>query len=508
MQHKTSHFIKIIINITFLTSYPFLYFFNYNIDQVSLLEIIYPFLTILVITLIIFSIFSKKGIFKSHVLTSLFLIFILVYGHIRYFIPFFPEKLFFILYLISFSWLIRYIYLSKNDFKIMSNFLMSFISILFLMNVSILLYNYEPNDYFERDISYDYPLQKQDKYYDIYYIMLDSYPSQDVLLRDYNFDNSDFYLKLEKLGFKINHNSLSNYGITFLSLLSLFNFDYIEKLLPIEKIKGSSSRILANELIKNNSLINLLKLHQYDYMHISSGWGPTNKNRYATQVIDNNGFGNEIVIKILENTFFYPIMHRLGYTLDLVRNKVMKNYDDLSGFLSTENNKFIFLHSYPPHPPYIFNEEGEKFDDIKTLEWGNNNWKKKDHYVRQLQYVNKMLLKSLEKVINNSDNPAIIVIQGDHGPRSAIALKSLNILQLDDEENKKGLQENFRVLNAIYTPKDISSFNKKNFSIVNTFRILLNEYFGLKLNILEDKSFISTHEDPYNLKEITELVKY
>ena len=52
---------------------------------------------------------------------------------------------------------------------------------------------------------------KSDQFPDIYYIILDGYAHFDTLRNIYGYDNSLFYDFLEKNGFYIPDNSLSNY---------------------------------------------------------------------------------------------------------------------------------------------------------------------------------------------------------------------------------------------------------------------------------------------------------
>ena len=65
---------------------------------------------------------------------------------------------------------------------------------------------------------------------DIYYIILDAYGREDVLMEMFNYDNTSFLRFLESKGFYVAECSQSNYAQTMLSLTSSLNFDYLDSL--------------------------------------------------------------------------------------------------------------------------------------------------------------------------------------------------------------------------------------------------------------------------------------
>ena len=65
---------------------------------------------------------------------------------------------------------------------------------------------------------------------DVYYIVLDTYMREDALLRDMNFDNSEFISQLETMGFYVADCSRSNYSYTLASMTSALNMAYMSDL--------------------------------------------------------------------------------------------------------------------------------------------------------------------------------------------------------------------------------------------------------------------------------------
>jgi hypothetical protein len=94
-------------------------------------------------------------------------------------------------------------------------------------------------------------------------------------------------------------------------------------------------------------------------------------------------------------------------------------------------------------------------------------------------FINKRIEDIIETIIAESDNPPIIVIQADHGPAT-----------FDVIENR------MRILNAYYLPGQSQGLYKT-ISPVNTFRLILNNYFDQKYEMLEDVSYFSEYDGPY-----------
>ena len=65
---------------------------------------------------------------------------------------------------------------------------------------------------------------------DIYYIILDEYPNNESLKKNYGFDNTEFLTFLENSGFYVVNNSFSNYPTTIQSLSSSLNMEYLDVL--------------------------------------------------------------------------------------------------------------------------------------------------------------------------------------------------------------------------------------------------------------------------------------
>jgi len=95
-------------------------------------------------------------------------------------------------------------------------------------------------------------------------------------------------------------------------------------------------------------------------------------------------------------------------------------------------------------------------------------------YLEQVVYINGQINTLVDKIISNSEPEPIIIIQSDHG------------------QSHKNMQpgDMTRILNAYYFPDIEDGILYDSITPVNSFRIVLNQYFGQNFDLLEDVSYI------------------
>jgi hypothetical protein len=116
-------------------------------------------------------------------------------------------------------------------------------------------------------------------------------------------------------------------------------------------------------------------------------------------------------------------------------------------------------------------------------------------YTSQLAYVNSRIIQAVDGILANSQTPPIIILQGDHGPGA--------YLQQEDPEDTC-LQDRLSILNACYLPADGGVPPVyDSMTPVNTFRVILDFYFGTSYGPLPDECFFVTKSEPYKFIGVT-----
>jgi hypothetical protein len=119
-------------------------------------------------------------------------------------------------------------------------------------------------------------------------------------------------------------------------------------------------------------------------------------------------------------------------------------------------------------------------------------------YRGQSEFLAKSLGRVIDGIMANSPEPPIIVIQSDHGSG-----KGLHTGNADWTDH----WERMSILSAVYFPGGKRSGLWPGMTPVNTFRMILNNYFGANLDLLPERNYYSSWAEPYRCIDVTEQVR-
>jgi hypothetical protein len=333
---------------------------------------------------------------------------------------------------------------------------------------------------------------------DIYYIILDGHASQRTLQKVYNYDNAKFIDHLRSRGFFVADQSHSNYPHTVLSLASSLNMKYLDDLAATMR----DGNVPAVKMIRNNEVAGFLKRQGYRHLHFATGWDATNSSDVADEVVNSNDV-REFQALLYETTLLR------AFTQDALRERARQSkisiLHRLMGMHRGPKPQFVFAHVLLPHPPFIFGAHGEEHG-APSLQLGRySEWKDREGYVGQLAFVDSLVGRVVDSLLTNVKPRPVIIVQGDHGPAS---------YDQWEQPTDEFVNERFGILNAIYIPDArgagvLDWLRRTNGAVtpVNTFRVILNSYFGGEFPVLPDRSFISRPEENLVLSEVTDRLE-
>lgn len=505
MKRIGSFFTPFPLHTFFIGIFPCLALFTANISQINGLGISLSLLLSVLFTLISFVVFRLiiRNTINAAFITSLFLVFFFSYGHLYNFLSGLHLKnitlahhsiiLFLGLIILSAGFLIAY----KQKIQINLHKILNLAgTILILFQVFLITKFYFQiitSTYENKASEYIEIRQSQQNYPDVYYIILDSYASEEILRERYGFDNSAFLSSLRELGFYIPDNGKANYYTTIFSMLSTFHMDYLDNTeIPIRK---NAKNINYKELIpylKDNPVRMEFEKKGYKIVSFKTGyywleWDDTDiyyqqeKLSFSSQEFEHL-FINTTFIRLLIDTGF---MEKIGL-VDALNNfrssfedeNVVTDHDGIPGArnrferlhytfnkleeaVEIPGKKFVYVHILSPHEPYVFDEKG------------NFNPTSEDSgYITQVEFLNRRILEIVKLLIKNSDIPPIIIIQGDHN-------------SLDENDPAK-----VQVLSALFMPGQVKSELYDEITPVNHFRYIFSNYLDSDITLINDASFI------------------
>jgi len=468
--------------------------------------------------------FILKNKQKAGFLASLALVMVFAYGHVISMVDeFFIEEFYFLIFWIgiftaSFYGILK---IKKESQNITTILFFVSLSLIALPLVDVVEYQQSLSSYEVGDtdmiVKTVIPLDKTVKSLDtkppnIYYLIFDRYPASKVLSELYDYDNSDFFNYLESKGFYIAHDSMANYPFTFLSMASTKNMKYVNYL---SEIAGdSNNRAIAYELDKFCEVCQFLQSQGYQYVYAPSFFQPTATNVDIDDPTDDVFVIPDFTALFYETTMISHVANLISGVVptgildsreDARKEKyqtILQKFNWLEKIPDSDQPVYIYSHMLIPHPSYVFDDEGNYISYEESLKFSE-----KKLFRDQLTFLNKKIKNLVDKLLTESEQPPIILIQSDEGPypyrTRTVGAMNYNFGSMPFEE----LETKIRIFNAYYLPDSDKKELYPSISPVNSFRVVFNEYFDTNLEILPDYYYVYSDRDHYyNFVNVTEKI--
>ena len=490
--------------------FPISLIISLNLDEVIFKDAGFSLLIVIgvsIISWIFLNLFLKNKL-KSGLLVSLGLILFFSYGHFTrfvsqigidaaalpfshttYAIPFYGVML--IVGIFSIIKIKKYL----KSITFFANVIGIVVIVMILPN--FISYSFENNDFDVITNEIDYRISHQpelNEKFNIYYIIVDEYTSDEILLDIYDYDNHEFLTKLTQRGFYIPTTSFANYVTSPLAISSTLNMSYFND----EKINPTLDN--RNEFYNNNQLMQILKSLDYTIisMSLEHGYPEISDHQLCAPSMFVNQFHNTLI----DDSLLHPFSKYFISAGDPQRERVNCKFSELSNLENSFNSPFfVFAHIMSPHPPYLFGPNGESFNS-EFLAIGAASWDNKPGYVNQVQYINKKIIETIDTILLESDSPPIIIIQGDHGTPTQLGGGGLRWNNINDDS----IIERMSIFNAYYFPNLNSEIIHDGITPVNSFKLVLNNYLNGNYELLEDKMYFSTYQDMLNFTDVTSMI--
>ena len=324
---------------------------------------------------------------------------------------------------------------------------------------------------------------------DIYFIILDGYVRSDVLKELYGFENSDFTDYLLNNGFTIPTNNHSNYAKTALSVSSTLNMQYVQALLPDSE--KWPFWWLMTPFIKNSQVKTMLEDAGYKTVSIATEWEITNLDNadiyLKTFPVSLNDF-EKLLFRSSPLSLFTSFVEKftLLNSYPSHRKMIEFQFQTLSEIPDLDSPKFVYAHIIALHPPFIFDKDGIQTKPAYDFTFGDDvdfpgsQEEYRAGYVGQLQYINLQMERVIDSILEKSVTPPVIIILGDHGS---------GMLTDYSESTNSCMRERFSNFAAFFLPGRETNEMPADISSVNIFRVIFNQYFDTKYELLENEYY-------------------
>jgi hypothetical protein len=337
----------------------------------------------------------------------------------------------------------------------------------------------------------------------VYRIVLDGYPRQDVLAQFFHFDNSPFVEGLRDLGFTVYDRARASFPETLFSISSTNSMGLLvsgsgdsEKLPPLAE--------LYRAVRGQNVVVSTMRAMGYRYIHFENGYDDLTQCPLEGAICirgnDQSGGGpiqfDEFNLSVLSKTPLIDLIATFkgaGEGSPFMKGAVHDLTDRLASVWDHGEPFFLYAHVLAPHPPIRFKSDcSERVVTPDLVDWDA---KDTSVFVDQLICVNHEAVDLLHAIVQK-DPQAIIVVQSDHGTAFRGQLK-----KPFDAWDQLDVKERFGALSALRMPAACSSDTQGTVDLVNIFARVLNCISGSHLPDKPSRQFVVSHADMATVHE-------
>lgn len=459
--------------------FPVLFLYAHNITEASADMVLVPILSSVLGALLLWLLLSfvLRSTLKAGLATTILVVLFFSYGRVYDVLvrwDVFVPRHSYLLPTMVFAWAycVYLIKIARTDFRNTAKALNVVAAALVFMNIFIIAFHEigQPSGHSQtrnEAIAGTYS-GDPDSMPDIYYIILDEYAHPDTMLEYYDYDNGPFMDELVRQGFFVASASSPPSSWSHRSIASSLNMEYISNREPDESVY---------QKIANSAVADHLKAMGYEYVYFGSWYGQgvfqvdadVSYNFYESS-------GTSTAVREFSRTLwnttmalpFYDYLNGNVYA-GHYRSALTDTIQSLKSMPYVQGPKFVFAHVLCPHAPFVFGPNGEYVDPIERF-----NFEDKRFYLGQYRFITGEIEALVAALLKKSSPAPIIILQSDHGLRAA------------NPGIEVGTTEWKKILNAYHLPGNGSEVLYDSISPVNSFRVILNHYFGADYPLLDD----------------------
>ena len=307
-----------------------------------------------------------------------------------------------------------------------------------------------------------------------YYLLFDEYGGTENLDTYFSYDNSDFYDALKERGFSVSESSRNTESCwTDTIVPNLLNLNYV-----VEDDMTSAAR---RSYLENPALVQLFWGNGYQ-VNLVNHWRFF---RFPAKELTRGQHEDNISSYLLQRSLFQQIpMIRKKIEMKIFQNyrdnyvgPVKNAIDALKGCADeVEGPTLTVSYIQCPHAPFVFHKDGS-IQTEKSKYWY---WKEPELYTDQLQYINSVILETIDS-IQSKDPNAVILLLSDHGARVPLHMVEQFGGPWFDAEKETPVMQNALV--SAYIPGQLLDLEGQ--TGINATRMVLNAAFDLDLVMVE-----------------------
>ncbi|HKJ54412.1 MAG TPA: sulfatase-like hydrolase/transferase [Nitriliruptoraceae bacterium] len=309
---------------------------------------------------------------------------------------------------------------------------------------------------------------------DVWLIELDGLGSNDFMRERTGYDPAAFEQFLADNGFDVQAEATSNYPFTNLSIASTLMMDY----LFTDGVDEPPAGPFFERLQGDNLTVETMRANGYSYAHTYPGlWTGSKCSGVEDLCIGDTGSITDTETALATMSPLGELLTSRSQHEDVAISNDPAHVAAQVIAADLPDPQFTFLHVLNPHPPLLRGADcGIREVDFTFSAWGEG-----EEYGDAVECLHAQLQDAVDQIL--ADDPdAVIIIQGDHGPRLGIDWTQPGGVFLDDDMH-------FSILSAMRLPAGCDVEAPDDMTPVNTFRIVTACLEGTEPDLLPNERF-------------------
>lgn len=295
---------------------------------------------------------------------------------------------------------------------------------------------------------------------DIYLIILDEFAAPEAAKALFDHDASSLVSSLRQKGFFVAQDSRAPFMHTEQALASYLNLGErgggrdpharIRRNVVVSFLKDRGYRIIEFPVAPAMFLEDADERHYYSLLRVSVFFDDFYRTLFARSLL-----------RILADLW----TRRAPDSARYYRERVLQVFAKLPEVARSPGPKFVFVHLYCPHEPFVFDAQGGPV--ARDHFWDHAD---RRYYRQQYAFVSSRIAETVSAILADATRPPVIVLQSDHGYRGSLGRKKWGRAVSERDAT--------RVFNALFLPGVPSDSLDPALSPPNNFRLVFNLYFG------------------------------
>jgi hypothetical protein len=314
---------------------------------------------------------------------------------------------------------------------------------------------------------------------DVYFLLLDMYPSDTVLRKYLGYDNSSLAAFLAGKNFFVSGNARSLYQETYYAMPSTFSLQ------PLQYINDKSVPEYKKKLIAlkniNRAVLPAIfeksgyRINNYSVFTLQGSTSPLqfNLNYHLENLLTSATFFNRWYNNFEPDFFRANRNIDAGFIKTAWSSQLKEDLKFLDTVLySTLNSKttatapsFYYFHFMMPHPPILYDSSGKE-NAVRDMYAYNGMEQTTKKYVAYIKYSNDRLKEYVKMILDRTGGNAVIILQGDHGYRE--------FSDRFPDEVRHG------ILNAVYLPNKNYNGMNDTMTPIHSLKMILENQFNYR----------------------------